>query len=623
MKSNRSAWLLVIPLLLLVFWLSARMLDADLLWNDEVRTYLHSGLSIYGPKSIGEILDWMVNHAPNESPGYFLLLGGWATLVGATEFAVRTFSLLLSFLTIAWMYRLGRDMVSPRVGLYAAVALGSSSLFIHYAHEARQYMPYALMTCITIWAYRRIIAIDSDSPLPMRRQIVFFVALVGAAYTHWLALLSPIALDVYHLLFVPKNRRWWRVPVIMALAGLAFAPWFSLRIGDLVSAAQHGAKVSLGMSTPEIIETLLYTFSNGNPLLLILLAGYTLTRRERPVKLVWTWLIAGLGAVLVINLVTPSFIHIRYMMAFWPALALMVGIGVERLSERKIHPAFLLGIWLLAGVWGSLTPDFFNSLRNSVPRTPRAGFAAALDILDEYAQNGDLTVIHMTNPGEEFLNQIVLEYYMDGIPGTYTQMESATIDYHALEAHYRQAVSENLGSAPFVWVMTVPDVPFTRRRIVFYEQLEMDSRYARCETVIDRDDMQMQLYARRPDRISEAIFTAGDNAESEIELFKLRTGLESGGETLDVLVGWSVGEAVPVHTYSVGLHIVDAAGELVTQVDYGLPDGAFECRAAHIETVELPPGEYTLLAMVYDWQTNERLPVGEEERVLLGTFTVR
>jgi hypothetical protein len=60
----------------------------------------------------------------------------------------------------------------------------------------------------------------------------------------------------------------------------------------------------------------------------------------------------------------------------------------------------------------------------------------------------------------------------------------------------------------------------------------------------------------------------------------------------------------------------------------GLPSDAHACRAANLSLVGLPTGDYTLMAVVYNWSTGERLlaldvVTGDSgERLLVGTFEV-
>jgi hypothetical protein len=67
----------------------------------------------------------------------------------------------------------------------------------------------------------------------------------------------------------------------------------------------------------------------------------------------------------------------------------------------------------------------------------------------------------------------------------------------------------------------------------------------------------------------------------------------------------------------------------VAQADFGLPTSPPDCHLATIALDALPPGQYTLYALVYSQQTGERLPAtrldsGEQgERLEIGGFSVR
>jgi hypothetical protein len=100
-------------------------------------------------------------------------------------------------------------------------------------------------------------------------------------------------------------------------------------------------------------------------------------------------------------------------------------------------------------------------------------------------------------------------------------------------------------------------------------------------------------------------------------------------DTLPLLMGWSVSPTVQPYTYSVALHVDDAAGNLMAQADYGLSELAFSCLETQLDVNGLPPGEYTLNVVVYAWESGQRL-AGEDlatgergDRLPLGTFRVR
>jgi 4-amino-4-deoxy-L-arabinose transferase-like glycosyltransferase len=103
---------------------------------------------------------------------------------------------------------------------------------------------------------------------------------------------------------------------------------------------------------------------------------------------------------------------------------------------------------------------------------------------------------------------------------------------------------------------------------------------------------------------------------------------------LDLALFWEA--RAPVRTdYTVFVHLVDAAGEIVAQAD-GQPRGGtyptsiwdVDERIVDEHSVSAPPGEYQIYVGLYQWQTMARLPVASdgvaatEDRLLLGTVRV-
>ncbi len=143
----------MVPVLWLAFFLGAHYLTVDDLWTDEVATVRDVGGTPYPAMTFLDVLTNDEGGHSNHPPGYFIAMLVWGNLAGWSAFSLRAFSLLPGVLAVAVTYRLGRHLFSASTGLYAAVILGSSSLFVFYMHEARVYTLLALLTVFTIWMY--------------------------------------------------------------------------------------------------------------------------------------------------------------------------------------------------------------------------------------------------------------------------------------------------------------------------------------------------------------------------------------------------------------------------------------------------------------------------------------
>ena len=60
-------------------------------------------------------------------------------------------------LTLAWVYRTGRDLLAPRAGLLAALLLSASVFFLAYMIHARAFTLIALCSTLCIWSYWRLV----------------------------------------------------------------------------------------------------------------------------------------------------------------------------------------------------------------------------------------------------------------------------------------------------------------------------------------------------------------------------------------------------------------------------------------------------------------------------------
>src|SRR5690606_31523394 len=115
------AWLLSIPLLLLLmFWL-LRVVWITHMRPDEGLSYLFTRFDI----------TYAVNYLATsdiQAPLWLALFWIWRhVFVGDTEFAGRMLSLFFSMITLALVYRIGRDWFGKaRYGLFAAAILGAN-----------------------------------------------------------------------------------------------------------------------------------------------------------------------------------------------------------------------------------------------------------------------------------------------------------------------------------------------------------------------------------------------------------------------------------------------------------------------------------------------------------------
>lgn len=625
-------WLLVVGLLLGATWLGARDLNADALWNDEFYSIHDAGGPPYGPISPAEIWTRVATRNAWHTPGFFIILSGWGRLVGWEPPALRALSLLAGLLGIAWTYRLGRRLVGPRAALYGVAILGPSAFFVHYLHELRMYAWFIPLTTFTLWVYLRIIQRPRPHPL---EWLGLLVGTLGHLYMHYFAALPLIGLMLYHLLFVPKNRRWWAVVATLGLAGLLFLPWLRNLLIGLELAADSEQLHEVALSPVQALEQLVLLFGNGLwwlTLAGLAAGGVAVWRRARGAWRIWFFALLTVIAILTTNAVL-EIMHegrVRYLLSVWPLLALVVGAGIAQLMRQRpvgtVAGAALVVGWMASGVVASVTPSFASDIDGGSIVFPLHRIEP---VLDEIVQPDDIIFSYIPD-GAPFWsyarNDEITMMYFNGLP-VESVTGRTTMNPDAQDVETQDEIDQ-IGDALRFWLVQRPGFPNQKLPVVM-DRLSED--YTQCRTLHQEADLQIDLYVRDPiccdadaDRPALIEYVADGGT---IALTGLRDLPATVDTTLPVWTSWRATDA-PADTYSVALHVLDANGELTAQADAGLASLAFSCQRASIDVSALEPGTYRLSVIVYRWQDGVRLSGtpsdgGEGgERLVIGTFEV-
>jgi hypothetical protein len=611
---KKPYWLWLGMALLLMFGLGAAKLNADVLFVDEYYSIRVSGGGWFGPLDMQGIWERTVNFDyGGMGVLYYWLVGAWEQVAGASAFTLRYFSLLAGVLAFAMIYQIGRKLFSARVGLYSALILASSAFFVDYLHEGRAYSLFVFFSAFAVYSYAQLMW-SKRSRWYWYPLLTF--SLAALAYTHYVALSMGIILGVIHLFHFKMSRRWWFVVFAMALGGVLYLPWLSVTFDVIRRGTEDNWRQSLTMSSWQIIETLLHSFSNANLALFLLLAFYSLQHWNKKVLSVWIYFLLGLLMVLVVNSFVPFMLHIRYLIFIWPALALIMALGIE--NSRQFGKSILV-FWMVMGLYQTAQEEFINNLHGHVYRAPAAGFNLALETLEERAEQGDMALFHIIQPGNEYLNYFPLAYYLEFPPLAdlelaYEQFERFDESVANGDNDYLLDVNRVLEPIEAVWTMIIPELARSQKSgVVDYV---LATQFLSCERVFEREDMVMSLYLR-----PEAGNPLGSFAEDSLRLFDMGRGYQTENVWHGVLAWES--ETLPNDTYSVGLHLFDEAGNFVGQTDFPLPNKRpFSCVGASIPFDNLASGSYQVRAIVYDWQTGERLATADGDAVVVGTIVI-
>ena len=606
---SQRTWLWVITILLLVTWLAVQHLQGAF-WVDEVISEDRAGAPLYGARTPAEIWEHTAQTTYDQVPGYYMLLALWGNLLGWSEFSARLLSLMVGLLGVAWTYRLGREMHSPLAGLSAAVALGASALFIVFLHEARTYALLVLLGAVTIWLYWRIITRPTGR-LTQAALVLFAAALL---YAHYFAALLVFSICLYHLLFRPKNWEWWRIVILMGLAGILFLPWFLTQFDVVDGANSQPWRQAMGMTIPEITDELLGFFSNNSLAFLLFMGIFAFQIRRRSTRLIWFLLLAPITIALAVNAWIGMLVSPKFLLYLWVPMSLLFGFGTANLARKGVQPAFILLPWLLIGVWNTVNwqEDPIKYIEWNVLHEQLAG----------QTQVEDAVVFHLHATRWDGDHRRAMTHYFSDFPEKPLLLWSWP---EASDDPYLEGANRAADGAARIW--SSYDPRYVHQRLSKFNSEMIKRGFADCGRFATDPVMAVDLFAAQPQSPMPYQFGA-DRYDDGIGMNVLGTLPRTLHDRLRLPVGWRIGTDVPVNTYSFALHLFDDTGALAAQHDVGLPP-AYEFGCQVIEFDPLPPGNYELTLMVYAWETGEKLGAldtlnGETgDHVMLGTFTVQ
>ena len=78
-------------------------------------------------------------------------------IFGQSEFSVRFPALIFGVLSIFMIYKLGKALFNPEIGLISALILAVSPFQIHYSQEARPYSLLMLLSLISTYYFVKFI----------------------------------------------------------------------------------------------------------------------------------------------------------------------------------------------------------------------------------------------------------------------------------------------------------------------------------------------------------------------------------------------------------------------------------------------------------------------------------
>ena len=233
---------------------------------------------------------------------------------------------------------------------------------LYYNVEVRMYSLGAFLVLLSFLALRRILNRNR-----MPEWVVFSIASLGAAYTHYYALISVAVF--YLILIVPSlnDRRFrCRTAVTWGVAVLGYLPWLGVLVKSFVSTSGDWWLQVI----PKAWECFLYYFGTwylaGLFALVVAIYLFVSVRRKNrktegntavAVSPDVLWILAGLGSMvgtaavgLILSYAVRPFFVLRYLYPLTPVVFLILGFCLSRLDRTKVL-CFVLTAVLVVSLW--------------------------------------------------------------------------------------------------------------------------------------------------------------------------------------------------------------------------------------------------------------------------------
>ena len=558
--------------------------------------------------------------------GLALSFSQWGRLVGWSEFAVRALPWLTGLLTLAWVYRIGRELFSRRVAFTAMLLLSTSVLFLTYMHIARFNGPTMLSWSVLLWGYWRVNVMVGS---PRKRD--WLAMLLGATailYSHYFAALAIPATGLFHLLFVRKGRRWWLTVAVLVLAVLIALP----QIPDFLLGMHRIRFLSKELTgntlhAPEVMSLFLRYLSSDLlnfrlPVAILLLlvpplilfvatrarAGkHRHTGAARYIALIFALLLSiMLAANEWVGVVHPT--GVRNLAVLWPAGVLLISLGLTHPKFRLLRPG--PGVVLVVAVALSGIHDFVREgplVQTSWDwRHHDTTVPAMTRVVQELGRDVPRTRLVVDYRLFGAIRQ--REFYTGAHDGRFMNLTQETTSgelvHHARDAHsviflLQSSREQELNLQEHV------DLFLQRHWIKHLAWSEGGVTLIRFVTpfstiLIDRNEL---AYER--------------------DIRMVGSGLLREEGSLRFLAHLSSRDAQLLANYSLAVHIIDPRrGQRVAQGDVGVGPGTYVRIQSEVDISALPPGDYEIHVALYDWRTGERLSARDPDTGVVSDMHV-
>lgn len=328
--------------------LKGLFLSSTSIAGDEPFSIYHAQMDVF---SIVRLLS-----SGNNPPLYEIILHYWISIFGISEWAVRLPSLIFSSITAFYIYKIGVKYLTLEIALTACVLFIFSNYQILYAHQARGYTLFGMLTTMSLYYYIQFINQKTE---PFKYSWWFIIINVLLIYTHYFGIIV-LGIEVTFILFNAHLRQllWRKMLFIFSIIAICYLPMLYtmfIRFTDSVTngtwiQAPDGFNSLFGMvktftNMPVVASISILFFLIAIIKFFILKEKLNLTN-----KLLSYWFVVGFFGMFLVSYAVPVFLDRYLMFTAIPFILLLGAVANNLLKGRVIAflPAFIICILFIA-----------------------------------------------------------------------------------------------------------------------------------------------------------------------------------------------------------------------------------------------------------------------------------
>lgn len=329
----------------------------------------------YAQTNISTIIDMLYNE--NNPPFHFLFLHFWIKLFGIGAFSVRLPSLIFSSLTAVVIYKIGNKFFNSLTGIAAALIFTFSTMQLFFAHEARVYSLFVLLTSLSLYYYLKI----AEHPKFKSNYFALFIFNLILIYSHYFGFFV-IFIEMLCLIYLPNRKELIKPFLILFLAlALSYIPNLFIFWHRFSTSTQNGTWVSAPAITELYGNLNRFINSKYNMVVLIIISMMIVVsllikkKLNREIKLLVSdqkyivilfWFIIPYSLMFLLSFKTPMFID-RYILYTSIPFYLLIAISIIKLIKKLKFQLIAITVFIASMIINvQLDPDNNRRLKEVI-----------------------------------------------------------------------------------------------------------------------------------------------------------------------------------------------------------------------------------------------------------------